>query len=85
MRTIIFVLLLLGVCGLIGDAPGQAEQEGPLMAAKTAGLYDFTLDDIDGKPVNLGTYKGKVLLLVNTASLCGNTPQYSDLERIYEQ
>ncbi|HTL62517.1 MAG TPA: glutathione peroxidase [Nitrospira sp.] len=55
------------------------------MAAKTTGLYDFTMDDIDGKPVNLGTYKGKVLLVVNTASLCGNTPQYTDLERIYEQ
>ena len=47
-------------------------------------LYDFTMDDIDGKPVNLGQYKGKVLLLVNTASFCGNTPQYSDLETMYE-
>ncbi|HET8720691.1 MAG TPA: glutathione peroxidase, partial [Nitrospira sp.] len=55
------------------------------MATKTTSLYDFTMEDIDGKPVNLGAYKGKVLLLVNTASLCGNTPQYSDLERVYEQ
>jgi glutathione peroxidase len=62
-----------------------AQQEGLLMAAKTTSLYDFTMDDIDGQPVNLGTYKGKVLLLVNTASLCGNTPQYTDLERVYEQ
>lgn len=85
MRPLIFVLLLLGVCGLIGGPPGQAKQGGLLVAAKTASVHDFTLDDIDGKPVNLGTYKGKVLLLVNTASLCGNTPQYTDLERIYEQ
>lgn len=87
MRTRrIFVLSLLAVCsGLMGGLPTQAGQEGMLMATKTATLYDFTLDDIDGKPVNLGAYKGKVLLLVNTASLCGNTPQYSDLERIYEQ
>lgn len=69
----------------VGPSSAQAEQEGPLMAAKTTSLYDFTMDDIDGKPVNLGDYKGKVLLVVNTASLCGNTPQYTDLESIYEQ
>ena len=69
----------------VGPSYAQAEQEGPLMAAKTTSLYDFTMDDIDGKPVNLGNYKGKVLLVVNTASLCGNTPQYTDLESIYEQ
>ncbi|MBI3357009.1 MAG: glutathione peroxidase [Nitrospirae bacterium] len=55
------------------------------MAAKTSSLYDFTMNDIDGKPVNLSQYRGKVLLLVNTASFCGNTPQYSDLQSMYEQ
>lgn len=63
----------------------QAAQEGMLaMAAKTTGLYDFTLDDIDGRPLSLGQFKGKVLLLVNTASFCGNTPQYSDLQTMYD-
>ena len=59
--------------------------EGSLMAAQTPMLYDFTLNDIDGKPVSLSQFKGKVLMLVNTASFCGNTPQYSDLETIYEK
>jgi glutathione peroxidase len=86
MRKLIFVLSTLALgSGLMASPRVHANQEGLLMAAKTANVYDFTMDDIDGKPVNLGAYKGKVLLLVNTASLCGNTPQYGELERIYEQ
>ena len=86
MRALILGLLMLAVSGgVAGSVCAQAEQEGLLMAAKTTSLYDFTMDDIDGKPVNLGDYRGKVLLVVNTASLCGNTPQYTDLERVYEQ
>ncbi|OAI47161.1 glutathione peroxidase [Nitrospira sp. SCGC AG-212-E16] len=55
------------------------------MAAQMPMVYDFTLNDIDGKPVSLSQFRGKVLLLVNTASFCGNTPQYTDLEQMYEQ
>jgi glutathione peroxidase len=50
-----------------------------------SGLYSFTLNSIDGKPTPLADYKGKVVLIVNVASQCGYTPQYSALEAIYEK
>src|SRR5881227_1482982 len=48
-------------------------------------VYDFTLNSIDGQPAPLAAYKGKVVLLVNVASKCGYTPQYSALESTYEK
>ena len=52
---------------------------------KAASVLDFHVKDIEGKDVDLASYKGKVLLIVNTASQCGLTPQYKDLEAIYEK
>ena len=48
-------------------------------------VYDFTLNSIDGQPAPLAAYKGKVVLLVNVASRCGYTPQYTALESSYEK
>ena len=59
-----------------------------LMAASSfaaSNLYNFTLPNIDGKPMPLADFKGKVILMVNVASQCGYTPQYSALEAIYEK
>jgi glutathione peroxidase len=53
--------------------------------ASAANLYDFTLPSIDGKPMPLSDFKGKVILVVNVASRCGYTPQYSALESVYEK
>jgi glutathione peroxidase len=89
--------LFLGLGIVAGCSPGyffsptgaQAEgskqgQQGTQMTTQAPNIFDFTLNDIDGKPVPLSQFRGKTLLLVNTASFCGNTPQYADLQTMYE-
>jgi glutathione peroxidase len=61
---------------------------GLVMAASLFGassVLDFTLNSIDGKAAPLSEYHGKVVMIVNVASKCGYTPQYTGLEKIYEK
>lgn len=48
-------------------------------------IYDFVVKDIRGKDVSLSNYKGKALLIVNTASKCGFTPQFESLQKLYDE
>jgi len=54
-------------------------------SAEAHSIYDFTMKSIDGQQVSLKNYHGKVVLLVNVASKCGFTPQYTGLEAVYEK
>ena len=58
---------------------------GVLTMTAQRSVYDFTVKDDGGKDVSLSEYKGKVLLIVNTATRCGFTPQYKDLEPLYQK
>jgi glutathione peroxidase len=76
IKFVAFSSFALSVLGALGMVQGAEASKSPL---------DFTMTSIDGKPVELSSYKGKVVLFVNVATRCGNTPQYQSLEAIYKK
>ena len=56
-----------------------------VLTTNAQSIHSFTVKSIDGKNLNLASFKGKKILIVNTASKCGYTPQYESLEKVYEQ
>ena len=56
-----------------------------LMMLMATSIYDFKVEGLDGGTIDFSKYKGKKILIVNTASQCGNTPQYAELEELYKK
>lgn len=77
MRKMAFVALAAAAACL---SPVLAEEENDVPP-----VLNFTLDSLAGKPVELSKYQGKVVLIVNTASECGLTPQYEQLQALHEE
>jgi len=81
------MLKFVSIFGVVAIAFATAflvHHTGPV-SAKSPSVLDFKMKDIDGKDVKLKKYKGNVLLVVNTASKCGYTPQYEGLESTFEK
>ncbi len=83
-------LVMIALIGIVGVAIAMAgyrwyQTTTPLTGVKEKSLYEFTVNRIDGKAQKLSDYKGKVVVVVNTASRCGLTPQYEGLEALYRK
>jgi glutathione peroxidase len=72
--TKIILTLIIAMTSIISSAQN-----------KTKSIYDFKVKNIDGGTFDFATLKGKKIIIVNTASECGNTPQYADLEQLYKK
>lgn len=80
VRMGLCTMVITGLFSLFANAD-DSENKKQAMAADTP--LAFTMDNIDGEPVELSKYKGDVVLIVNVASKCGFTPQYKDLQDVY--
>lgn len=87
MLKVGIVLVVVALVAVVALAYGYGFifNPTPTEPVNAASIYDFSLKDIDGKDVKLETYKGSVVMIVNTASKCGYTPQYEGLEAIYKK
>lgn len=82
----VFIFLLSAVA-FLQSCMNQKTEVSQQKTAENMGktIYDYKVESLDGGEINFADFKGKKILIVNTASECGFTPQYADLEKVYQQ
>lgn len=82
----LFVVLLSAIA-FLQSCTNQKTESNKAQTAKEMGktIYDYQVEGLDGQTINFADFKGKKILIVNTASKCGFTPQYADLQKLYDQ
>lgn len=81
ITVLIGMLLLLGPFGSFDKQPRELTEKN----MQETSIYQFKVEALDGTPFDFSNLKGKKVMIVNTASECGLTPQYEDLQTLYEQ
>jgi len=84
---IVALLMVVGIAGILFATLGWNWKHEPQQKTdhlEKRHLYEFSMKTIEGEERELSFYRGKVLMIVNVASKCGLTPQYADLQRLYE-
>jgi glutathione peroxidase len=85
MNYSILTVLLLFILACSCNRDTQAQEAVHSQTSMTQSFYDFKMSTLDGQEVDFSQYRGKKVLVVNTASECGFTPQYKDLQALHEQ
>lgn len=80
-----FFILLLAVGAFFTSCTNKKSSTVSSAASGAKSVHDFKVESLNGGTINFADFKGKKILIVNTASKCGFTPQYADLEKLYEQ
>ena len=85
IKIIAFVFLLSGCTPKANNINQQTPKMEPTTITNQQSIYDFKVEGLEGGTIDFATFKGKKILVVNTASECGFTPQYKELQSLYEQ